>query len=265
MDADANSQAPPPAYKLRWYQYSLRSLLLLTLLCAILCSWLAVKINQGKRQKAAVDALKAKGFQISYDYEVDRDGNPRPNGALNVPKWLRYCLGDDCFATVVGVQAPFGFTFGGIGGFHTVCGVTDDDLRPLTDLPHVKFLSLSGGQISDSALRRMRNLSELEHLRLNSTKITDAGLVELKAFPNLRVLDLDDTNVTDAGMADVVRLNRLEELDLAQTRVTDRCLTMLQNLKALKHLSFMAPWGTLVTREGVAKFKQAMPNCEVAL
>ena len=74
-----------------------------SLICAILCSWLAVKINQGKRQKAAVKALRAKGFLISYDYEVDRNGKPLPSPVLNVPQWLRSWLGDDCFATVVGV------------------------------------------------------------------------------------------------------------------------------------------------------------------
>ncbi len=262
MDASGQERSPPP-YKRRWYQYSLRSLLMLVTLCAFLCSWLAVKIEQGKRQKAAVDALRAKGFTITYDYEVDRDGKPLPNPVLNVPQWLRGWLGDDCFATVVGVDAPFGTMFGGLGGFHLYCDATEEDLRPLAELPRVKFLQLGGARIGDSALRQIGNLSELDHLELASTKITDAGLVELKAFPKLRELDLDDTEVTDGGMADLLRLDRLEDLRLSQTRVTDGGLAMLQNLKTLKRLSFAAAEFTRVTHEGVAKFKQARPDCKV--
>jgi hypothetical protein len=265
MDASSQERSPPP-YKRRRYQYSLRSLLMLVTLCAFLCSWLAVKIEQGKRQNAAVDALRAKGFTITYDYEVDRDGKPLPNPVLNVPQWLRGWLGDDCFATVVGVDIGFVGMYGGLGGFHFFGpGVTDEDLLPVAELPHVKFLRLNGTQVSDSALKRMQTLSELEHLHLCGTKITDAGLAELKAFPNLRVLDLGDTEVSDGGMGDLVCLDRLEDLHLAQTHVTDRGLAMLQNLKNLKHLSFVQPMGRYITDEGVAKFKQALPNCEVEL
>ncbi len=266
MDA-SNQERSPLVYKRRWYQYSLRSLLLLVTICAILCSWLAVKINQGKRQKAAVEALRAKGFFISYDYEVDRNGIYLPNAVLNVPQWLRSWLGDDCFATVVGVHAPLASSFGGYGYLNFLCSATEDDLRSMAELSHVKFLELQGAQIGDSALKRIQNLSELEQLGLCSTKITDAGLVELKAFPNLGKLDLGDTEVTDGGMADLMCLGRLEELELSQTQVTDQGLAMLQELKTLKHLSFMQPFRTQmqISDEAVAKFKQAVPDCEVKL
>jgi len=39
--------------KLRWYQYSLRSLMLLVLLAAIFMSWFAVKIKQANQQREA--------------------------------------------------------------------------------------------------------------------------------------------------------------------------------------------------------------------
>ncbi len=260
MDTSARERPPLP-HKRRWYQYSLRSLFLLVTLCAIPCSWLAVKIERGKRQKAAVASLKAKGFTITYDYEIDANGQPVSNATPNVPQWLRSWLGDDCFATVVGVKTSYIFLVSE-GGFNSSCGVTDDDLRPLIDLPHVKFLGLDGAQIGDSALKRIRSLSELQRFSLESTKITDSGLVELKSLPNLRELDLCDTEVADGGMADLARLNGLEDLFLSQTHVTDRGLTILENLKTLKHLSFL-PERMHVTREGVAKFKQATPNCQV--
>ena len=39
----AEPPVPVPKSKLRWFQYSLRSLVVFITLCAILCSWLAVK------------------------------------------------------------------------------------------------------------------------------------------------------------------------------------------------------------------------------
>jgi hypothetical protein len=56
----ANRFAPRPASpalrgmeasepKRRWFQYSLRVLLVFVTLCAILCSWLAVKLRQARR------------------------------------------------------------------------------------------------------------------------------------------------------------------------------------------------------------------------
>ena len=261
MDVSSQDRSPT-VHNRRWYQYSLRSQLLFVTLCAIACSWLTVKIDRGKKQKAAVDALKAKGFTIAYDYEVDRDGKLVPNAALNVPQWLRSWLGDDCFATV-GRVAPPPRSFSVVGLFPIYPDVTDEDLGRVAELPHLKFLWLSGERIGDSALKRMRDLPELERLYLENTEITDAGLAMLKAFPNLRKLDVSYTNVTDGGMADLLCLTRLEEINLAQTFVTDRGLVMLQNLKTLKRLSFVGPGGTQVTPDGVAKFKQALPDCKV--
>ena len=50
-----------PKPKRRWYQYSLRTLLLFMVLCAIACSWFAVKMQRVKRQQEAVEAIREAG------------------------------------------------------------------------------------------------------------------------------------------------------------------------------------------------------------
>ena len=40
----------PPEHKLRWYQYSLRSLFILTTLVALVCSWYAVQMQEAAKR-----------------------------------------------------------------------------------------------------------------------------------------------------------------------------------------------------------------------
>ena len=59
------------ASELRWYQYTLRTLMLATLLACIGMSWVGVKIREARRQKQAVEAIKKSGGAVLYDYEDD--------------------------------------------------------------------------------------------------------------------------------------------------------------------------------------------------
>jgi hypothetical protein len=58
METDSSLATDKKPPKLRWYQYTLRSLLLLTLLVAIGMSYVGVMIRDGRRQKAAAEAIK---------------------------------------------------------------------------------------------------------------------------------------------------------------------------------------------------------------
>ena len=50
-------QPAAPSPKLRWRQWTLWSMFLLTLLVAIACSWLAVKMEQARNQREVVEAI----------------------------------------------------------------------------------------------------------------------------------------------------------------------------------------------------------------
>jgi hypothetical protein len=52
-----NGAAPSVGHR-RWFQYSLRSLMLFTLLCALLCSWFAVKMEKARKQRQAVAVIE---------------------------------------------------------------------------------------------------------------------------------------------------------------------------------------------------------------
>ena len=47
-----------PASRRRWFQYSLRTLMLIVLLCAIACSWFASKMQEVRKQREADEAFR---------------------------------------------------------------------------------------------------------------------------------------------------------------------------------------------------------------
>ncbi len=187
--------------KNRWLQFSLRILLILTILVCVGFGFygrFAYKMRIAQRQEKAIHTLQVSGMGINFDYEFDiRNGAyyQIPNARLPEPVWLRALLGedyvrslgDDFFRTVIFVH------FDGTK-------VTDADLIHLKDLPQIRMLSLSKTQITDAGLANLEGLSQLQWLHLQNTQITDAGLKRLRISTRLQYVDLRGTKVTEDGL-----------------------------------------------------------------
>ena len=121
-------QSNPPPPKRRWYQYSLRTLLIFMTVAACGFGWLGVKVRQARRQKEAVDRFEALGGGVIYDYEIDVEfrwiADAKPPG----PIWLHRVLGDDFFRTAVAAN------------FYP--DMKDIGVENLKELPQLKYLSL---------------------------------------------------------------------------------------------------------------------------
>ena len=73
----------------RWpFQFSIRSLLLLVVAVAVPFSWLAVEIQQAKREREAVVGIEELGGHVTYDWKVGKGVALPPPG----PAWLRSML-----------------------------------------------------------------------------------------------------------------------------------------------------------------------------
>ena len=79
--------------RLRWYQFTLRSLFIVMFLACIGMSWVSVKMQQARKQKEAVDEIKNLGGTVVYDYQVDAAGKLIKGAQPLSPKWLRNLLG----------------------------------------------------------------------------------------------------------------------------------------------------------------------------
>jgi hypothetical protein len=182
------------------FQYSLRSLFVLTTLVAIACSWLTVTIQNEQKRKAAAEAITKAGGSVKSE----------PG-----PTWLRKLLRDDTLVRVTDVRL-----YGN--------ALRDDMLVYLQGLGELQYLNLSGSQVTDGGMSHLRALRDLETLGLGSTEITDAGLVHLQGLSQLQRLWLDNTRVTDAGLVHLRGLHQLKELGLVNTKVTDQGVKKLQ-------------------------------------
>ena len=227
----------------RWrFQFSLRSLLVATVVVAIPFSWLAVEMKGGK-QRETVEAIQKLGGEARYDYQLEQRLPPALFGAT----WLQKLLGDNFFANVAEVH---------LSGTQA----TDAALGRLEGLSQLVILSLDNTQVTDAGLEHLKGLSQLSILHLHNTQVTDAGLEHLRGLTGLIGLWLNNTQVTDAGLEHLKGLTQLRALSLVNTNVTD---CGLEHLKGLTQLRGLWLDHTHVTDKGVNKLQQALPNCKI--
>ena len=157
-------------FRLR-FQFSIRSLLVMVVVVAIPCSWLAVELKKAGEQREALEAIgKLEGW-VTYDYWRASGNTMRVEPPT--PAWLRSVLGDDFFRTIVFVK---------------YYPVTYADLEHLKRLRQLQTLDLYHTEVTDAALEHLKGLSQLRVLRLNGTKVTDAGVKKLQqALPNCQI------------------------------------------------------------------------------
>jgi hypothetical protein len=176
-----------PTPKRRWFQYSLRTLLVFVTRCAVARSWLAVKLQQARRQREVVAEIRKVGAVVYHDWESDGNLTALPNPHPPWPKWLRSLLGDDFFQSVIQIY------------FYTE-EATDAEVEHLRGLSQLKELELGGTHVTDAGLEHLRGMSRLTELDLGFTQVTDAGLGHLKGLSQLQYLDLRTMQVTDGGV-----------------------------------------------------------------
>lgn len=291
----APSPQPTAKPRRRWFQFSLRTLLIGTAVVAVFCAIGLRWIVPAQRQRAAVKMVKdAKGFVQYADPEAHewrivstlRDWLPRdffdPVVAASfefrgVPRAVPLPLTDADMNALVGFPQLQELNLGSTkitdaGLAHVqvlsqlrsldIDGTMTSDLglAHLHDLADLRHLSLASTKISDAGLSELEQLCELESLDLTATRITDGGLDRLTRHPRLQSLSLSFLSITDEGLSHVGQLTQLRRLELAGTAITDAGLVHLHGLSRLESLNLEL---TKVTKAGVAAFQKAVSDVEI--
>ena len=253
------TKAEPPKRRRRWFQFSLRALLVFTLICAIPCAWLGRRIERKRQELAAVEAIRKSGGEVGY---AGYDYGEEPSG----PAWLRTLLGENFFDEIVTADIATDDAMANAKMFTQIRHITLADtvtgagLPNLEGLPKLEILEWKG-RVTDVCLANLKGLSQLRRLFLGGTLVTGSGLSNLKGLTNLVQLNLTDSGVGDPGLENLEGLQQLKFLDLRGTQVTDAGLTAFKGMSNLKSLSLE---GTRVTDDGVAELHRALPNCQIS-
>ena len=161
-----------PTPKRRWFQFSLRTLLVVvTLICVGPGGYLVYEQRLAKREEDAVKTLSRSPANQLYTR----------------PHWLRTLLARRTAGHVVGI---------GLRSRET----QDSDLPPLAELSELVWLDLTDTKVTDQGLMHLTGLTRLERLRLDETQVTNKGLVHLAKLKRLTTLNLYRTQVTDEGV-----------------------------------------------------------------
>jgi hypothetical protein len=227
-------------YNRRRFQYSLRTLMIVVTVFAIVCSWFTVKMQQAKKQQESVEAIRKWGRNVRITYDWQRS-------TPLIPGWVRNLVGEDFFYNVYRLDI-----------LNT--DLANTDMTPIKGLVQLEVLSFGGYKIKEDELKSFKELPKLRMLELVDTNMTDAGLAQLAGLKHLEFLSLSGTDITDAGLEHLKGLTKLQTLWLAGTQVTD---AGLEHLKGLTQLQVLYLAETKVTDEGVKKLQQALPNCKV--
>lgn len=171
METDPPEVAAPKQ-KRRWCQFSLRTLLILTVIVGTVSALVMHRVERKRRERKTLARIAELNGMVWYDSIKSNEARTTPSG----PIWLRRLFGDNFFSEVSIV-------------FLRGRTVTDSDIEPLTALTHLQQLNLAGTNVTDAGLGDLEGLTQLSWLCLTGSDVTNEGVLYFHtALPNCRVV-----------------------------------------------------------------------------
>jgi len=170
------------------FQFTIRTLLVLTLAVALPFSWLAVDMKKAKAQKEAVAAIVSGGGHFRYDWQVDTAFAFLPHAQPTCPSWLRGLLDNDFVGEVVYVNV--------IGGLSQFAEARQGRLRCLNQIKKLMLFSNSG-EATDADLKCLAGLPRLRELCCFTDRDPSVEKKKLQqALPNCEIRVIFDIQNT---------------------------------------------------------------------
>lgn len=232
----------------RFLQFSLRTVLVLITVVAV---WLGTWLDRGRREKAAVEALRQSGYvTFDCDFQWDANGEFARTAKPPGPEWAREWLGRHCFMRVVGVTTTYG-------------EFDDDALAPVAQFRQLRRFANDVEMVLSHLEGRGDWSTPCNYAMRDAGKyrpISDAGLTHLSRLAHLESLVLIGTEVTDEGLRQLTGLQRLKRLKISSPNITDEGVPLFLKLEGLEDLCIS---GTSVSGTGIAELRRGLPNCTV--
>ncbi len=225
--------APEKPPRPRWFQFSLRTLLVLMLILPISLGWLAQARMKSQRQWNAVYQLRQLGAEV-----LSAPGSDLNVSSISVPQrapaWQR----------LIGIDLPVHLN-------HCFCQsdtFSDEDALPLKELPHLQSLSLLRSQLTDETSATIGRLKELKILNYGSSHLTDKSLSQLAKCPQLEALVFINVPVTDQGLSALENHPALRLLVCHSPLITDAGIASVATCQNLEELTVSSELLTAIHR-----------------
>jgi hypothetical protein len=210
-------------------RFSLRAAFVAT---SLLCIALAWHLDATRRQRQAVETIRAAGGWVAYDYAW-KDGDWIKGGKSPVPEWLTSALGEDAFHTVVAVHLAAMFHSarneqGSYYGPDPDAVMTAELWRAVASLHSTQWLSLNARNLTDDELKHLRGLSHLTELKMEAAPIDGSGLEHLVVLSSLQHLNLSRIHLKDEHAHWIAQMKRLRELGLNDSTISPAVAAELQ-------------------------------------
>ena len=235
----------------QYLRMSLRTMMVLVLILAVLLGW---RVNKARQQARAVAAVQKNGGWVHYDYEFV--GGKLTKGAEPwAPRLLRTILGDEFFQEIEHVSLVYDDSTG--TRYDNKDLTTRDDLfAQIASQPGIKTLLLHGTQATDEGLKYVGKMTSLESLYFwDATSITDAGVAHLAGLKNLKNVHISWSKITDESLVLLSSLPKIEELSLQDNHFSDAGFLRLKGQNTLKQLA-TGQGSFEVTDEGLIHLKE---------
>ena len=251
----------------RFFQFTLRELLVVTTAAAIIFACWVGRRNAGEELTGHLRRIPQQAWEVEPDF----------------PLWIRNAFGDESLSRLgllrhgnpgilwwnAASRDDVQFVVERFPDETEVCvfePVSEPDFSALATIRQLQRLScqrqqgeyltrflelldrlnnlrqLSMGQrdempVEDDALAKIAGLSHLEYLRIgNGSRLTDRGLGELNKLKELKHLSIEKANLTQAALDRLADLKQLQRLDLWGSSVTAADLAVLGHIDHLEEL-----------------------------
>jgi hypothetical protein len=207
----------PKPVRRRWFQFSLRTMIVVT---AIFCILLATWIIPSERQRRACKTLNGSGGVYLFENE----------------KFNRYLNGP--FEENSAARRWYGYYFNNVRKifcYHT----SEVDWGAFPHLQELIWMrdTTSTEPVTDKFLADLAKYNrQLEKLTLIEAMIQPESMSHFSSFNKLRSLDFRYTDLSNCSLDSVSSLKELSYLNLLGTKVRDRELVKLKDLPHLKNI-----------------------------
>lgn len=209
--------------KFRWFRFSLRTLLVTTIVCALILGRIGDVTYRVRRQRQIVARIEKLGGRCGYSEQYASGADARR------PTFFGVIFGTDAIPKVNTV-------------FWKNDAVQDSDLNLLNEFPHLAFLELQGKNVTDDGLNSLQRLKHLRYLTFTETKVTGRGIARLEAASKIEFLMFEGSTTGDSTLDGIGQLSNLRTLWLkSKSVITEAGFLNLKDLSSLETLLVYVP------------------------